>query len=109
MVVKLLSVLNEPFKKVVPYICPAFPISVSYFLHDEFKIFFMFVVLIPIFTIYRFDGRILVAYGISLLILVAVLTVMNEGNFADQLVIFSYWLLVGGTSCLAIDFFRKND
>ena len=109
MVVKLLSVLNEPFKKMVPYICPAFPISISYFLHDEFKIFFMFVVLIPIFTIYRFDGRILVAYGISLLILVAVLTVLNEENFADQLVIFIYWLLVTGTSCLAIEFFRKND
>jgi hypothetical protein len=65
-----------------------------------------FVSLVPIFATFRFDGRIPLGYAMVLLSIVGVLTFMK--NSADQLIIMAYWLLVVGTSCLLVEFFRQK-
>jgi drug/metabolite transporter (DMT)-like permease len=68
----------------------------------------MFVILIPVFVIFKFDSRISLGCAILLLIFAAVLTVIKEENFTDMLVIYSYWLLVVGTCCYLIELFREK-
>jgi hypothetical protein len=97
-------------RKIIPFILiAAFLFIVYFFAHNsEFITFMLFMILIPVFAIFKYDGRIPVGYAIGLLIIVAMLTFIKEQNVADQLAIFSYWLLVVGTSCLLIELFRKN-
>jgi hypothetical protein len=109
MTIKLLRVTKEYFKNMVPFIWPVFSIVLSFFLHNEFQTFLAFVMLIPIFTINNFDGRIPLGYGILLLIVVALLTFINQASLADQLAILSYWLLIAGISCIAIENYKIND
>lgn len=108
MPIKLLRVLKEHSKNIIPLIWPVFSISLCFFLHNEFQTFLVFVMLIPIFTINNFDGRIPLAYGILLLIAVALLTFINQVTLADQLAIFSYWLLIVGISCMVIENYKTN-
>ena len=109
MPIKLMRVLKEHSKNIIPLIWPVFSISLCFFLHNEFQTFLVFVMLIPIFTINSFDGRIPLAYGILLLIAVALLTFINQVTLADQLAIFSYWLLIVGISCMVIENYKINN
>jgi len=96
-------------KNLIPFVLISLLILISYVLpRDEYRTLLLFFVLIPIFTFYRYDWKIAIGYAIFLLILAAVFVSLGERNFANQMVIFSYWLLVVGCSCLAIEFFRKN-
>jgi hypothetical protein len=97
------------FKTISPFLWTTVPIVISYFFpQDELKTFLIFVMLIPIFTIYKFDGRVIIGYAISLLLLIAVLTIRKEENYNDQIATFSYWLLVDGICCIFIESFRKK-
>ena len=97
-------------------------ILIQYFLpRDEYRTIAIYLILIPIFVIYRFDGRILIVYSISLLVLSAVVYSYNfpynyyyypeftysQSDTADQLAITSYYLLVAGVACIIAEFFRK--
>jgi hypothetical protein len=62
--------------------------------------------LIPVFAIFRFDGRIPLGYAVLLLIFMGILTFMKQESFIDQLAVCSYWLLMVGISSLLIDWFR---
>jgi hypothetical protein len=86
-------------------------IFISYFLvrKNELITFFIFVILIPIFAIFRYDARIPLGYAILLLILTAILEFIKQQGLADQLAIFAYWLLVVGTACSLIELFRKKN
>jgi hypothetical protein len=107
MYIPLINVLRK--KNTVPFILTALPLLISYlFSIDEFRSVLLFLVLIPIFVFYRFDGRIPIGYAIALFILVAVFVRLNERDLANQILIFDYWLLVVGCCCLSIEFFRKK-
>jgi hypothetical protein len=97
-------------RRTIPFILITALLFIVYFLarNNEFITFILFMILIPIFAVFKYDGRIPVGYAIGLLIFVAILTFIKEQNVADQLAIFGYWLLVVGTSCLLIEMFRKN-
>src|SRR5687768_2103062 len=90
-------------------------ILIQYFLpRDEYRTIAIYLMLVPIFVIYRFDGRILIVYSISLLVLSAVVYTYNfpynyyyypeftyrQSDMADQLAITSYYLLLAGVACI---------
>jgi hypothetical protein len=102
--------LRMTARSMIPFILITTLLFIVYFFawNSEFITFAVFMILIPIFAIFKYDGRIPIAYAIALLIFTALLTFIKKQNVADQLAIFSYWLLVVGTSCLLIELFRKN-
>lgn len=104
----IITVFTGFIKKSIPLILIAASIIISYFFLQKKEVITLvaFMILIPIFTIFRFDGRIPLGFAILLLCIVGVLTFMKYS--ADQFVIMSYWLLVVGTSCLLVEFFREK-
>lgn len=96
---------------ILPYILVVVSILASHFLfpHNSLLTFISFMVLIPVFILLRFDGRIPVAYAIALLIIAAfILAFQKSEDLANQIAIYSYWLLVVGVACLTIDYFREQ-
>ncbi|MHA1595163.1 MAG: hypothetical protein ACTSXX_10535, partial [Candidatus Baldrarchaeia archaeon] len=70
--------------------------------------FISFIVLIPIFVIFKFDGRIPIVYALLVLtIAVIALTLYNE-TLANLLAIYAYWLLVVGIICLLVEFIKEK-
>jgi hypothetical protein len=67
-------------------------------------IFLIFIILIPIFTVWEFDGRIPIGYAIFLLAVAA-----GIPSLGKPLATFTYWLLLVGLSCLLIQSFRDNN
>lgn len=110
MAVQILISLKQIFKDKIPFILIGASILISYFLvrKNDVITFFIFVILIPIFAIFRYDGRIPIGCAILLLIFTAISEFIKGQGLADQLTIFAYWLLIVGTSCLLIELFRKN-
>jgi hypothetical protein len=66
-------------------------------------IFLIFTILIPIFTVWEFDGRIPIGYAIFLLAVAA-----GIPSLGNQLATFTYLLLLVGISCLLIQSFRDK-
>lgn len=84
-------------------------IIASIFVHkSEIITFVVFVVLVPIFVVFKFDGKIPLGYAVLLIIAAGILTFIKQEDFVDELIIFSYWLLVVGISSLLIDWFREK-
>lgn len=110
MAVQIQISLKQIFKDKIPFILIAASILISYFLvrRNEAITSFIFVIIIPIFAIFRYDGRISIGCAILLLIFIAISEFIKEQGLTDQLTIFAYWLLVVGTSCVLIELFRKN-
>jgi len=77
-------------------------------LGNDLKLYLGIMVIIPIFAIYRFDGRIPVGIAILALVLAAVLLFLNQESLAQELAIRCYFLLIAGISCLIIELFRKH-
>ncbi len=102
--------LKQIFKDKIPFVLVAASILISYFLvsTNEVITFIVFVLLIPIFAILRYDGRIPIGYAVLLLIFIAGAEFTKQQVVADQVTIFAYWLLVVGTICLLIEYFRKS-
>jgi hypothetical protein len=71
--------------------------------NNDTAIFLIFMLLVPIFAICRFDGRIPIGAAVLLLVLAAVLP-----GFELPLALFSYWLLLVGITCLLIDLIRNR-
>ena len=98
-------------KPMIPYILTSIPIITSHLLfqNNDLLILATFIILIPLFAILKFDGRIPVAYAIALLIIAAfILAFQKSEDLANQIAIYSYWLLVVGVTCLTIDYFREQ-
>jgi hypothetical protein len=104
----MMTLLDRSLKKrIIAFILIFGSIIISIFIHgNEIATFLVFLMLIPVFAIFRFDGRIPLGYAIFLLIIAGILTFIKQGDLVDQLVIFSYWLLTVGISILLIDWFR---
>jgi hypothetical protein len=65
------------------------------------------VILILIFSDYRFGPRILIAYAILLLVIAGALTFQNS-DYSSQMAVLSYWLIAARVVCLIIDLYRKT-
>ncbi|HEC89102.1 MAG TPA: hypothetical protein ENI44_00775 [Thermoplasmatales archaeon] len=95
-------------KKHLPYLIVTTAIITSYYQNDDLLIFLSYIILIPIFTILKFDGRIPIGYAILLLIIAAVILATGNEDLANQLAIYTYWLLVVGVICLTIEYIREE-
>lgn len=98
------------FKILVPYFLVVFSILISHliFHSNDLLIFISYIILIPIFAILKFDGRIPIGYAILLLIIAAVILATGDEDLANQLAIYTYWLLVVGVICLTIEYIREE-
>jgi len=74
---------------------------------NDLKKFLGLMVLIPIFTLYRFDGRIPIGFALLTLVFAAIVLSLNQSNLAHELALRCYFLLIVGISCLIIEFIRK--
>jgi hypothetical protein len=102
------SYLSKSFGKIVPFIIPLAVILLAYTLPlPDFIMLMIFALLILVFSIYRFDPRIIIGYTIKLFVIEAVLTARNEVAAVKLLAVISYWLLVVGIICILIDL-RRN-
>jgi len=96
-------------ERAVPIILTLVAVLTGYALpKTDVLVSLIFALLILIFTICRFDPRILIAYAILLVAIEAVLTFQNAEQSQNQLAILSYWLIIAGVICLIIDLFRKR-
>lgn len=110
MTAQVLLSLREKVKRKIPFVLVAISIIISYFLvqKNDLVTAIIFLVLIPIFAVFRFDGRVPLGYAVSLLIIMAILTFSKVGSLADIFAIYVYWLLLVGTLCLLIEMFKKR-
>lgn len=95
----------------IPYILVAISIFLAHFVFkgQDLPTFLSFIALVPIFALFKFDGRIPVGYAILMLILAAIaLGIYNNENLANQLSIYAYWMLVVGVLCLLIEYIREK-
>jgi len=93
------------------YILVVIVILVSYFVfqNEDFATFLSFLILIPIFVFFQFDGRIPIGYALLMLALSALTLAFNKNeSIANQFAIYAYWLLVVGITCLLIEYLREQ-
>jgi hypothetical protein len=96
------------YEKRVPFIIAFVAVLIAYALPKaEILTLIIFVILILIFSIYRFDPRILIAYAIIFLVITGVLEFW-ESDYSSQMAVLSYWLMAAGVICLIIDFYRRT-
>lgn len=101
---------KSPLISQMPYVLVIIIILVSHFLFktENLTIFVSFILLIPIFVFFQFDGRIPIIYTILMLVLSVISLILNKNeSFANQLAIYAYWLLVVGAICLLIEYLRE--
>jgi hypothetical protein len=77
-------------------------------LGGDLKLFLGLIVIIPIFTLYGFDGRIPVGIALLILLSAAILFSLNQVSVAQELAIRCYFLLIVGVSCLIIELLREK-
>ncbi len=97
-------------KRILPALTPLIPITTSVFLFPENEpiIFISFIALTPVFILLKHDGKIPVAYAIfTFLTSMSTLSFYKNETLANQLVIYTYWLLAVGVLCLSTKFLRK--
>jgi len=93
------------------YVLVVIVILVSHFVFqtEDLAIFLSFLILIPIFVLFQFDGRILIGYALLMLLLSALALAFNKNeSIANQFAIYAYWLLVVGIICLLIEYLREQ-
>lgn len=97
------------YEKIVPFIITFVAVLIAYILPKaEILTLIIFVILIVIFSVYRFDPRILIAYAILLLIIAGALTFQKSDYSQSQMAVLSYWLISAGVICLIIDLYRRT-
>jgi hypothetical protein len=96
------------YEKRVPFIIAFVAVLIPYALPKaEILTLIIFVILILIFSIYRFDPRILIAYAIIFLVITGALQFW-ESDYSSQMAVLSYWLMSAGVICLIIDLYRRT-
>ena len=95
--------------RVLPFGITVAVLALAYLLpQGDLRTLLLYAVLILVFSIYRFDSRILIGCAIILLVIGAVLTSQNADETFKRLAVLSYWFLVVGIVCILIDFYRKK-
>jgi hypothetical protein len=99
---------KKSFGRIVPFIIPLLVLLAYTLSHSDLIILFIFALLTLLFSIYRFDPRILIGYAILLFVIEAVLTARNEVASVKLLAVLSYWFLVAGIISILIDLGRNK-
>ena len=98
--------LASRYEKSVPIVITLVAVLIAYALPQADIInLIIFVVLIIVFSVYRFDSRILIAYAILLLVIAGALTFLKS-EYSNQIAVISYWLISAGVICLIINLYR---
>jgi cytochrome bd-type quinol oxidase subunit 1 len=107
--INLIDYLKKQSK--ISLLLPVVSILISlFFPNDELRSFLLFVMLIPIFSLNKFDNRIIVGYGIILLLITAILNaIAKEKNIANETIILVFWLLAIGVICMIIELLKERD
>jgi len=100
---------RKSFGRIFPFAIPLVVVLLAYtLLHEDLELLLIFAFVIVVFSIFKFDPRILIGYAILLFVIQAVLTTNNDEVSVKLLAVLSYWLLVVGIVCMIIDLFRKK-
>jgi hypothetical protein len=106
------SILSDRkiLNKIAPFTITLAVVLLAYFFpQGDLKSIIIFAFLIIVFAIYKFDFRIPIGYGLSLLVITAVLISLKLEDSARQLAALSYWILSAGVIGLIFDYYRKRD
>jgi hypothetical protein len=106
------SILSDRkiLNKIAPFTITLAVVLLAYFFpQGDLKSIIIFAFLIFVFAIYKFDFRILIGYGLSLLVITAVLISQKLEDSARQLAALSYWILSASVIGLIFDYYRKRD
>jgi len=97
-------------RKVIPFFLPILSLISAHFVFtSDLGVFLSIIILIPIYVIFKFDGRILAGTAIILLITAAViLAIYNNEDAANLAAIYAYWFLVDGVVCEIIEYVREE-
>ncbi len=97
-------------EKVIPFFLPILSLISAHFVFtSDLGIFLSIVILIPIYVVFKFDGRILAGTAIILLIIAAIiLAIYNNEDAANLAAIYAYWFLVDGVVCEIIEYVREE-
>jgi hypothetical protein len=106
------SILSDRriLNKIAPFTITLAVVLLAYFFpQGDLKSIIIFAFLIFVFAIYKFDFRIPIGYGLSLLVITAVLISQKLEDSARQLAVLSYWILSASVIGLIFDYYRKRD
>jgi hypothetical protein len=106
------SILSDRkiLNKIAPFTITLAVVLLAYFFpQGDLKSIIIFAFLIFVFAIYKFDFRIPIGYGLSLLVITAVLISQKLEDSARQLPVLSYWILSASVIGLIFDNYRKRD
>jgi glucan phosphoethanolaminetransferase (alkaline phosphatase superfamily) len=106
------SILSDRkiLNKIAPFTITLAVVLLAYFFpQGDLKPIIIFAFLIFVFAIYKFDFRIPIGYGLSLLVITAVLISQKLEDSARQLPVLSYWILSASVIGLIFDNYRKRD
>ena len=97
-------------RNIIPIIITFSVVIIAYFLSSvEYVTLSVFVLLIFVYSIFRLDPRVIIGYGILMLLVTATLTYSKaDDNTIEQVAIISYWLLVSGIICIIVDSYRRK-
>ena len=111
MVLKLIEFFRilAQYEKIVPIFITLVAVLIAYALPKaDILTLIIFVVLILIFSVYRFDPRILIAYAILLLVIAGALSFQKSDYSQNQIAILSYLLISTVVICFIIDLYRRT-
>lgn len=95
--------------RTIPFVVVIAVVALVYFFpQDDLRTLLIFVALLIVFFIYKFDMRILVLVSLTLLVLGGILTARGLNDATSRVALISYWLLVTGVIGIVIDLFRKK-
>jgi hypothetical protein len=105
------STIISTIRMIVPLLLVAASTILAYWILQtrDFEVFLVFAVLIPVFALLRFDGRIAVAVSIIFsLSSIIELNLYQNVLLSNHLSLYTYWLLLVGVSVLTIEYIREN-
>ena len=75
---------------------------------DDYKTLMLFLMLIPLFIVYKFDAGILIAYVIVLFAIAGLAALLNERDISGRLSMTTFWLLSVGVICILIQLWTNK-
>lgn len=95
--------------RIIPFVLVIAIVALVYFFpQDDLRTLLVFLSLLIVFFIYKFDMRILVFVSLTLLVIGAILIARGLDDLTSRVAEISYWLLVTGVIGIVIDLFRKK-
>lgn len=90
----------------IPYMLAFIILLTSMVIDDELSKFMIFIILLIIYIIKRYDSRILIKFSILFIIFSAAGFILKDEIVANQIVIYSYYFLVIGVILQLVEYVR---